>query len=280
MTQNTLHGTTAVYERWAQHYDAFFGLTPERNDGFENELASGLAAWLNSFSARTVLDSACGTGNPSLGLIKEGYELICADASSAMIDRLVDKCILLKIDRPRVICSTWSDLPSRLAPASVDAVICVGNALFHIMNTEEMVSTLKIFFALLRPGGRIYFDYLNVKNNYTLSCEPVTCLGASTINGKIHLKIRTFQQYQPSTKTMSLRYYLLTEEDGVLRVCGEPYAFVGRPFLTSEMIACARDAGFAHVSAIERWGFHSEFNALVATKMGYRSAEGFRPPRH
>jgi hypothetical protein len=51
-------------------------------------------------------------------------------------------------------------LPDRI-PEKVDAVFCLGNSLAHLLDEADLVSSLKAFHTLLRPGGWIFLHLLN-----------------------------------------------------------------------------------------------------------------------
>ena len=60
----------------------------------EELLVEGLEEWFKiQTSHENILDCACGTGFPSIKLLKKGYNVTCSDASTEMLERFEVKCI-------------------------------------------------------------------------------------------------------------------------------------------------------------------------------------------
>ncbi|MGD2084893.1 MAG: class I SAM-dependent methyltransferase [Candidatus Aminicenantes bacterium] len=255
-----------LYKSWAEYYDEYFYPSSQCKFGYDEEFVDALDVWLKSIDAKSILDCASGTGNPSLGLAKKGYDVYCSDISANMLAQLNKKALQQGIPIKQIKTASWTELPMVFPHQRFDVVLCTGNALFHIEDQQEFVKTFRAFHAVLQKGGRLYADYLNVKNNYKYHCQRITYLGSSPYQDKNILKFRIFNQFDEQTQRLSLWFYFLIEENGSLHFCETPFKFEGRPFLINEIYDFALQAGFQQINPIDRWGQFSDFHAICAEK--------------
>lgn len=98
-----------------------------------------------------LLDCACGIGTQSLGLAKLGFQVTGCDRSSRAIERARREAAArnLAID---FRAADMLDI-SALAPKSVDAVLCIDNALPHLGSDDELLQAAKQMHSKLRNGG-------------------------------------------------------------------------------------------------------------------------------
>jgi len=116
-----------------------------------------------------LLDCGCGTGNPSIGLKKLGYDLFCVDADPGMVARFKQNCAEAGVSMP-VITYDWRDMNGDLEKEGLfDAAICRGNSLIYAGCWERssliptaaakaVRTSLQHISATLRPGGLFYVD--------------------------------------------------------------------------------------------------------------------------
>lgn len=258
--------TLELYKSWAEYYDEYFYPSSQYKFGYDEEFVEALDVWLKSVGAKSILDCASGTGNPSLGLAKKGYDVYCSDLSTKMLEQLSKKALQQGIPIKEIKTASWTELPKVFPHRQFDVVLCTGNALFHIGDQHEFVKTFQAFHTILKKGGLLYADYLNVKNNYKYYCDRVTYLGSSPYKGKNILKFRIFNQFDAKTQRLSLWFYFLIEDNGTLHFCETPFKFEGRPFLIDEICDFALQAGFQQINPIDRWGIFSDFHAICAGK--------------
>lgn len=114
---------------------------------------------LETVGARRVLDAACGTGMHALALAEQGYEVLGTDLSAGMIQRA------------RANAQT-AGLPARFAVAGLgelrqqvsgdlDAALCLGNSLPHLLTPADLRLALNDLAACLRPGGLLLLQNRN-----------------------------------------------------------------------------------------------------------------------
>jgi SAM-dependent methyltransferase len=57
-----------------------------------------------------------------------------------------------------VVTCRWDQLSEHFTPASFDMVLCIGSAIAHTSDAAAMVSALRAFRSMLRPGGVVVID--------------------------------------------------------------------------------------------------------------------------
>ncbi|MGF1450046.1 MAG: class I SAM-dependent methyltransferase [Opitutales bacterium] len=114
---------------------------------------------LKKRGARRVLDVATGTGFHSVRLLQEGFEVVSADGSAAMLAKAfengTDYGHIL-----RTVQADWRWL-NRDVHTKFDAVICLGNSFTHLFNERDRRKALAEFYAALRHDGILILDQRN-----------------------------------------------------------------------------------------------------------------------
>lgn len=142
------------YDSLAEDYDTMTGF--EKRFIHERPFFNLL---VQQFRFSTVLDAGAGTGFHSLLLGQLGSHMTAMDVSGKMLERVKAHAKDLHI-KIALLKSNFLDLP-RTTNKKFDAVFCMGNSLPHLLTPEELVQSLKNFFAVLRPGGMLFLQLLN-----------------------------------------------------------------------------------------------------------------------
>lgn len=105
-----------------------------------------------------VIDSACGTGHHALALARQGYQVVGADLSAAMVEqaRVNARDAGLEIPFHVVGLGQLSTLDQ-----TFDAAICLGNSLPHLLSAKGVAEALTDFSTILRPGGVLVIQNRN-----------------------------------------------------------------------------------------------------------------------
>jgi len=107
----------------------------------------------------SILDCSCGIGTFAIALAKLGYEVTGSDGSQGMVDQAILAARQADINLP-LKCCIWEDLPAHVA-GPFDLAFCLGNAIGHTRNGEEMLRSFKGMRAVLRSGGKLVIDSRN-----------------------------------------------------------------------------------------------------------------------
>jgi SAM-dependent methyltransferase len=150
---------------------------------------AGIAGWLGPPSGLRILDCACGSGFPALGLIAEGYDVTCTDGSELMLEHFHRNARLAGLG-VRAQQMLWEELPDRYA-GEFDVVLNRGCGNYRyagvwdgggLASRTAMTRAIGQWVACIRPGGRFYVDI--PRDEYLTAAEitrrPVLLIGAHT----------------------------------------------------------------------------------------------------
>jgi SAM-dependent methyltransferase len=127
-------------------------------------IAGAMEQWLRRQGAASIIDVACGTGFPTIELIKRGLAITCSDGSAAMLELFRRNAEREGVAvEPR--CLLWEELAQTFGPA-FELVICRGNSLIYAGTWDDeaepdrsaLGTALGNFRECLRPGGSLYVD--------------------------------------------------------------------------------------------------------------------------
>lgn len=122
-----------------------------------------------------LLDLACGSGNVSLLLKKEGYKVTGCDLSPEMLTAAAKKDSDI-----RWICADMARLPFN---GDFDCVVCALDGLNHLESRERISETFKGVYNALKPGGvfaadmNTVYKHINVLGNnaFTFDYDGLYC---------------------------------------------------------------------------------------------------------
>ncbi len=132
----------AFYDDLAAEYHLIF-------EDWERSIARQAAVLVPLLrGARRVLDAACGVGTQALGLAAAGLDVTAADLSPAAVRR----CAREAAARGLTVRTAVADLRT-LDLGRFDAVICMDNALPHLLTDDDLAAACAALHRSLRPGG-------------------------------------------------------------------------------------------------------------------------------
>lgn len=114
-----------------------------------------LRALLARHNARSVLDAACGTGGHAIAFAQWGLDAVGMDASTEMIARARQKAT-----DARFIAAPFGQMAQHLTEP-VDAVMCLGNALPHLVEPGALTEAIADMRQCLKEGGLLVLHCLN-----------------------------------------------------------------------------------------------------------------------
>lgn len=110
---------------------------------------------LERHRAKSVLDAACGTGGHAVAFSEWGLDVVGMDVSTEMICRARQKATTA-----RFVVAPLGRMAHHLSEP-VDAVMCLGNALPHLVEPEALAAALADMRHCLRRGGLLVLHNLN-----------------------------------------------------------------------------------------------------------------------
>jgi len=144
--------TEEFYDKIAQKYHWFLSSW----DNVMDRQLKMLIPVLNENNVKTILDCACGTGLQTIGLKKSGYQIIGSDLSTGMLEKANQNANEenLKI---QFVKSDFRELSKKI-PEKFDAVICLGNAISHLMNNKDLSDALGNIYEKVNDNGIAIFE--------------------------------------------------------------------------------------------------------------------------
>jgi SAM-dependent methyltransferase len=142
-----------LYADWARVYDFFYGDRSAEVDFWARLLAP---------FGHLGLDAMCGTAEVSLGLARQGFRVVGADLSPAMLQVAHDR-LAAAADYPAqslaLVMGDVCALP--LADSTFDWAIVGGNGSFNHLDQDQALAALIGIRRLLRDGGSLALELVN-----------------------------------------------------------------------------------------------------------------------
>lgn len=106
-----------------------------------------------------VLDLASGTGNYSIALAKEGYNVAAVDLDEEMVNHVEAKNRAEGTNvKPYVMDMKKID---SLGENTYDGIVCIGNSLVHLNSTDEIKEVLNKMYNILSDDGVVILQIVN-----------------------------------------------------------------------------------------------------------------------
>jgi SAM-dependent methyltransferase len=115
---------------------------------------------LRSAGARSVLDSACGTGMHAIALAACGFTVTGADFSAGMVARARENAAAAGAG-VRFEPAGFGEMAEVFGAGSFDALLCLGNSLPHARTPALLDAALRDFASCLQPGGLLVLQNRN-----------------------------------------------------------------------------------------------------------------------
>jgi glycine/sarcosine N-methyltransferase len=226
--------STPLYDSFSVNYDRFVNW----EERLRYELPF-IEEQLAGVGARRLLDAACGTGMHAIALAQQGYRVIGADASAGMIQRARANAAGLECDVSFKVAGL-GELAPQVAD-SLDAVLCLGNSLPHLLTTDALNAALNDFHRLLRRGGLLIIQNRNfdrvIQDDNGRWMEPQTYRE----DGREWLFVRFYDIRQDGTLSFNLVTLSRCEPGGWEQQVDSTLL---RPWLRSELESLVALAGF------------------------------------
>jgi SAM-dependent methyltransferase len=214
--------------------------------------------------SKTILDVACGTGSPSVGLGLMGYRVTCSDLDQRMLKIAMQKAAAMKADVGFVESSVdWRELSKHMR-SEFDCVIVVGNSFYHLEKDTDKLLALRSFYDVLRPGGVCVIDFLKWDVEYNrIGQTEYESHGERILNDSVVGIFRVYKHH--GRKQVDTFFVARIESDAPVEVVAV-FQATGWAFSAEEIGWWARNAGFTNVEFCDRPGRHTPSSVMIATK--------------
>lgn len=153
-----------AYSRGGDQYDEVRMVDPRGQMLSEHDRAIFRSLFPQSQDGMNVLEIGAGTGRFTVIALERGFTLTATDINEAMLDQL----------RARLRENGWEDrcrvliqdvFNPTLEPASFDYVFTL-HVIPRFLTLEDQAAALKSVASLIKPGGRLLFNYRNRRSPY------------------------------------------------------------------------------------------------------------------
>lgn len=219
------------YEQIAPYYDYIF---PAGEQQLE---------FIKKVAGRTpqkILDIACGTGEYSISLAQQGYNVWATDIDAEMVHRAQKKAIENKV-AVKTFVSDMRQLDQHTNEL-FDCIFCIGNSIVHLGDADSILTAVIQMKNRLAPSGKLILQIINFDR---ILSKGITAL-PTIQNNEIDLE---FHRNYIRDKERGLIYFdtVLTVKEG-----NAPSRFTNRvelfPLLASSLKEILTKAGFRSIN--------------------------------
>lgn len=252
-------GSAEFYDSLAHAYDRLY---PDWDEAITEQgrvLHSLLTERLGAGPHR-VLDAATGIGTQLLGLAALGHAVVGSDLSRVATRRARAECARRHTES-RLAVADLRSLP--FADASFDAVLCVDNAVAHLMTSAEVTRGLRELGRVTRPGGVVLVstrDYERARIEHPPGTLPQVWRRADEET----VSFQVWDWWDDGTH-YDLQHFQLVGASGAWVVARRHASFWA--ITQAELRECAEQAGLTEVGTLstDRTGF---FQPILLASVG------------
>ncbi len=177
---------------------------------------------------RSILDLACGTGEMTVTLAEQGFDMTGVDGSEEMLAEAAGKATGFT-DEILLLCQDMRELDLR---DTVEGAICLQDSLNHLLKTADLQAVFDRLRLFVAPGGLVLFDvntpykHRNVLGNrdFVLEADGLVCNWQNLYSektGTVDMQLDFFEEqpdgsYQRYSDFVRERAYSLKTWEAVL----------------------------------------------------------------
>jgi len=178
-----------------------------------------------------------------------------------MVEQAELAAINANVDLP-LKCCTWQDLPNHV-PGPFDLVFCLGNAIGHTRNAEEMLRSLRGIRAVLSSGGKLVMDFLNWEQvrKERIRFTPYPAWRERAGQRCLPIYVWSFPESFDDVHTIEV--LLVFDSDG--KVSTQSYPIVYYPFRVEQLTERLRGAGFTSIQIQNRFSENRQDYRVIAS---------------
>lgn len=283
--------THAGYEAYGEYYDRMYAAMKEKPGTYKPAVATAYADLIQSLGCKDVLDCACGTGDPAIGVALRGGINVTA---SDMSDMMLKKCVLNTqeegllnsepigqngpIGNLDIVKACWQELPAKFGSNRFDMVICPGHGFFHLISHGNMLEALRSMSEVVKPGGYVIFDIKRWEDTADLHqevgfTENVTWRGWLDCGEMRLMFVHSTRYYDDSRGVEGViqqkNFYVFEETPLGLNVKVEA-RFWGAPFRKSTADNLLRETGLVDVHEVvfeNMPAYNSKYLTIIGKKI-------------
>lgn len=195
-----------------------------------------------------ILEMACGTGNLTSYLAKDGYDITCFDLSTDMLSIAYNK--LNKYKNVTIFNQNMVDFNIN---KKFDCIISICDSINYVTDKDELLSTFKNVKNHLKDDGAFIFD---INSYYKLK----DIIGNNTFLEDREDIFYTWQNYFDEDKNCSEFFltFFVKDERGNYKRFDEEH--IERAYHTDEIIELLQLANFQEINCFDGFSFNKQNN--------------------
>jgi len=212
------------YEELSKYYDIVFPLGKSQMK-FITEHSKG---------KKNILDLAAGTGNYSIALAKQGYNVVAVDLDEEMIKKIEAKNEKegTKV-KPYVLDMKNID---NLGKDEFDVIVCIGNSLVHLDNSREIKDVLHKMYSLLKNTGVVILQIVNYDRILEYNIKELPLIDRPESG------VRFVRNYEIEGGKVLFKTKLIINADRIYENCIKLY-----PLRSQELLDMLKGEGFKDI---------------------------------
>ncbi len=181
-----------------------------------------------------VLDLASGTGNYSIALAKEGYNVAAVDLDEEMVNHVEAKNRAEGTNvKPYVMDMKKID---SLGENTYDGIICIGNSLVHLNNTDEIKEVLNKMYNLLSDDGVVILQIVNYDRILKYDVKELPLID------RPESRVKFVRNYDIEDGKVLFKTKLVIDGERTYDNCIKLY-----PLQSEELVTYLKEAGFTDI---------------------------------
>jgi len=181
---------------------------------------------------RSVLDAGCGSGLYALTFARMGLDVIGEDISESLLSKAKRQSTDEQLDVRWISCR-FNEITHHITDG-IDAVVCMGNSLVHVLDDDEFTDVMMSFSKVINPAGLLAIQVLNYDR---LIKQQERIVGVSRSGEKEFIR---FYDYLDRL----LRFNILTVDSGGGKLSTHLSSTIHRPYRVDELSEACKLAGF------------------------------------
>ncbi|MEO0087278.1 MAG: class I SAM-dependent methyltransferase [candidate division WOR-3 bacterium] len=229
------------FSKFAQFYDEFM----LKLVNYEAWVDYVIDIWnLFSLKPKIVLDLACGTGIPSLILLKKGFQVIGVDKSKEMLE-IFKKKIERYPELKSQLTIIESDAVNFILDTQVDAAVSFYDSINYLLTEQELERCFSLVYKFLREKGIFSFDMNTIfvlekfwdNNKFVRESESLKTLWENKFDKKLKIS------------TLYLKCYLKDKKESFVEIHQE------RGYEYKTIIQLLKKVGFRRIKVFQHLTF-------------------------